>query len=112
MVVILRRDSAAGTYRAPEVERLAPDRFHYYGRDSRRAVPPVQVIRNPAFGPDGSAQAVKAIAADGNGAALEEVAGQSVVEDVVRRPPTKKYEYRVSEEQPPATGYFTITNVH
>lgn len=96
------------------MEKLDPAKFHYWERDSRRSVPPIQVIYNPAFGRDGRLLGegeLKALKGAGEAAASGEVEVNGVVGDEVTKPPTKKYQYRVADEQPPATGYFTITNV-
>lgn len=111
--------SSAGrtSYRAPEVEKLDPEKFHYYQRDQRRLQPRREVILNPAFGADGQLLLPEARhnnqipAAGGSIHVAAATSPASLGGDAVTKPPTRKYQWRVSQEQPPASGYFTITNV-
>jgi len=116
-------------YKAPEIPKFNPEQYHYYSRDSRRAVPPTTIILNPLFQtaespdiPQLSPEVQKSLAAESRQlketaelvkeqVIFDTVAGQTGVPDVMGvKPPTKKYVYRVADSQPDANGYFTITN--
>src|SRR5436190_2280126 len=78
-------------YKASEVEKLDPAKFHYYPRDARRNQPPIQTILNPSA-QEGLLPSQTLEAIEGYPALDSATEVSPMIEGV--RPPTRKYKYR------------------